>query len=113
MPTPAEPVRSFSPNGERRLRPGEEENQGLFQTQGKLTGSAKYMYGSMINRELYTTVLNFWLQLLQDLEARSYDPVHSMTANQAVKVLVESYMNSEYYLTALSRMHEINHIVSL
>ncbi|KAG0566168.1 hypothetical protein KC19_7G043500 [Ceratodon purpureus] len=46
----------------------------------------------------------------RDLEARSYDLANSMTANQAVKVLVESYMNSEYYVAALSRMHEINHI---
>jgi hypothetical protein len=35
-----------------------------------------------------------------------------MTANQVVKILVDSYLNSEHYMLALSSIHEINQIVS-
>jgi hypothetical protein len=51
--------------------------------------------------------------LLQEIEAHRVDPLDKMMASQVVKILTDSYLNSHYYLLALSRMHEINQIVSV
>lgn len=53
-----------------------------------------------------------WHLCQQDLEASCLDPTDGMTANQVVKILVDSYLNSEHYMLALSSIHEINQIVS-
>ena len=40
------------------------------------------------------------------------DPLDRMSTKQVVKILTESYMNSEFRMMALQRVHEINQIVS-
>lgn len=50
---------------------------------------------------------------LQDFEAGSMDPLDRMSTKQVVKILTESYMNSDFHMMALTRVHEINQNVSL
>ncbi|CAM6007009.1 unnamed protein product [Sphagnum balticum] len=47
---------------------------------------------------------------IREIEAQRVDPLDKMMASQVVKILTDSYLNSHYYLLALSRMHEINKI---
>ncbi len=50
--------------------------------------------------------------LLQDFEVGSTDPLDRMTTKQVVQILTESYLNSEFHEMALTRVREINQIVS-
>jgi hypothetical protein len=52
------------------------------------------------------------LPLLQDFEAGSTDPLDRMTTKQVVKILTESFLNSEFHDNALAHVLEINQIVS-
>ncbi len=61
----------------------------------------------------YNTFFGIPTKLLQEIEAQRVDPLDKMMASQVVKILTDSYLNSHYYLLALSRMHEINKIVSV
>jgi hypothetical protein len=61
----------------------------------------------------YNTFFGIPTKLLQQIEAQRVDPLDKMMASQVVKILTDSYLNSHYYLLALSRMHEINKIVSV
>ncbi len=61
----------------------------------------------------YNAIFGIPTKLLQEIEAHRVDPLEKMMASQVVKILTDSYLNSHYYLLALSRMHEINKIVSV
>jgi hypothetical protein len=56
--------------------------------------------------------LEICILLLQDFEVGSTDPLDRMTTKQVVQILTESYLNSEFHEMALTRVREINQIVS-